>query len=230
MTLRSCYVVAAAAALMAAPIARGNDQFVDLASSAGSFEWNVFGADPNVPYAGPHAPDVRAEGIGSAAMTVSNVTIPPGAPGPMITSGFDLYAGSSIATHTLSLTDAEAGQSQTTLVLQLAVATGGTPLSTDSLLLGGSMAPTEFVNRGAGPGGTSYCWAEWQATAADSYSVEFGGGPHLSLRGVQLDYVNSATTFDAMAPGPVPEPGAATLIVLGLGAIVAAGGRRRRSH
>jgi hypothetical protein len=149
MTHRLVFAFVITAALLCAARGDANTLFTDLASPTGAAEWDVFDAVGAIGLAGPHPADVRSQGTGTASLSVSNVALGAGIPGPQVTSGFDLYGGSSIATHTIALNGAANASPQTTLVLQMAVSAGGTPLTASSVLLGTNTAPTEFVDRGS---------------------------------------------------------------------------------
>ncbi|HYO25288.1 MAG TPA: hypothetical protein VEQ85_10075, partial [Lacipirellulaceae bacterium] len=167
--------------------ALANSFFVDPAGATGTFEWDVFGADPNTPNAGPHAPDVQQSG-GAAAITVAG--------GGIVTGSKSLYSGfgpATNATYTAAVTGASTSSPFTTLALQLGFDAAGNVPTPGSLLLDGVTPPTELVDRGAGSDGTRYFWAQWQTSAATSYAVRFQAGAHVSLRGAQIDYLNSAS-------------------------------------
>lgn len=210
--IRRTALAVAAVALMAPSFAHANAFFTEqAASSTGAFEWDKFDVLGEIGFAGPHAPDVRSTGVGSAAISATATSF--GMPPAAVTSTNNLYTGMGIGTFTANLTGAQTTAAQSTLVLQVS-AFGA--LSSSSFLLDGTVAPTEFVDRGIAANGANYYWAEWQAPAAAAYSVVFkGAGPHLSVSGAQLDYFNE--TFNAVAaPAFVPEPTAGLLAGFGM--------------
>jgi hypothetical protein len=196
--------------------ASANALFTDQpAAPTGHFEWDVFDLLGEIGYAGPHAPDIAATGIGTASLTASAAGM--GFPAPAVTTTNNLYMGARTGTFNTGLQGSEASAAQTTLVFQIA-AFGN--IAASSLMLDGSTAPLEFIDRGVAPGGLHYYWAEWQAPAASSFSLAFmGGHPHFSLGGVQLDYYNGSTALDAVAPSLVPEPAALSLVGVGVAGV-----------
>jgi hypothetical protein len=215
------FFLSAVIALLSYASARANTEFVDLPSPTGKFEWNVF----MTPYAGPHAPDVGSAGVGSASLTVNN----PSPTGGLVTGGNDLYSGFSPTTakHVFSLSGAATANAITTLALQLAISPAGNAVIPGSFLLWGTTAPTQFVHRGVAPGGSRYYWALWETPAAASYSVEFSAPDSLSLRGAQLDYVNSTSSLNVAAPSQLPEPASAAIAASACGALALFARRRR---
>ena len=86
---------------------------------------------------------------------------------------------------------------------------------------------------GAGPNGgefdTNVYWAEWQLASATDYTIDFSSfGPHTSLAQVRVDYLNSASLFDASAPSLVPEPHSALLLSIAGFAVVGVSRRRTK--
>jgi hypothetical protein len=222
--------------------ARANSQFVDLPSPTGVYEWNLFDPQGLVGFPGPHAPDVR--GSNDANITaLQTVYFGPISPGPgappvdlraQVTSGFDLYTGNGLSTQTVNLTNAATAEANTTLVLQLAIANSAT-LTKEDLKLGGTTTPTDFLVLGLyddSPGTTvletKYIWAKWDTTAAASYAVSVPGHPHFTLRGAQLEYVNSASVASVPRPAFIPEPGSMSLAAMSLLGL-ACWARRRRA-
>lgn len=218
--------IACAAMFAVANVGSANTLFSDQAvSSTGSFEWDNFVVTTTAvaDYSASHAPNLSS---GTGVATVKGGVVPPPSfmPPAQVATG-SLYTGSSKGRFTTSLTSATTTDANTTLVLQLALETAGTNDITTSTLLVNGAAPTEFVDRGT-QGGYRYYWAEWQLPAAAAYTAMFDtAGAHAALAGVQLDYYNGATAFNAVAPAIVPEP--ATLAMAGLGLCGLAALRRR---
>lgn len=209
-----------------ANVGSANTLFTDQAvSSTGSFEWDNFVSttSPTADFSASHLPNLSS-GAG-AAIVKGGVVPPPGFMPPAQVATGSLYTGSSKGRFTTSLTSATTTDANTTVVLQLALETAGTnDIATSTLLVNGA-APAEFVDRGVS-GGFRYYWAEWQLPAAAAYTAMFDTtGNHAALAGVQLDYFNGATAFNAVAPAIVPEP--ATMVMAGLGLCGIAALRRR---
>jgi hypothetical protein len=208
--------------------AHANTLFTDQATqTTGSFEWDNFVSttNPVSDYSALHAPNLSS---GAGAATVKGGVVPPPtfAPPAQVATG-SLYTGSSKGRFTTALSGASTTEANTTVVLQIAFEAAGNNSIVNSTLLMNGAAPTEFVDRGIG-GGFHYYWAEWQLPAAASYNALFDtAANHSALAGVQLDYFNGATAFDAVAPGNVPEP--TTLAIAGLGMLGVVAIRRRRT-
>jgi hypothetical protein len=219
-------LIASAATFAVVNVGSANTLFTDQAvPSTGSFEWDNFVSTttPTADFSASHLPNLSS-GVGAATVK-GGVVPPPGFMPPAQVATGSLYTGSSKGRFTTSLASATTTDPNTTLILQLALETGGTTdIATSTLLVNGA-APAEFVDRGVS-GGFRYYWAEWQLPAAAAYTAMFDTvGQHVALAGVQLDYFNGAATFNAVAPAVIPEP--ATLAMAGLGLCGLAALRRR---
>ena len=147
------------------------------------------------------------------------------APPAQVATG-SLYTGSSKGRFTTALSSASTIEANTTVVAQIAFEAVGNNSIVDSTLLLNGVAPVEFVDRGVA-GDFHYYWAEWQLPAAADYTALFDtAANHSALAGVQLDYYNAATMFDAVAAAPIPEPAALTVAAIGLLSVTAL----RRRH
>ncbi|MCO6042907.1 PEP-CTERM sorting domain-containing protein [Aeoliella sp. ICT_H6.2] len=215
--------------------------FADLGTpSTGQFEWDEFAATMSqpTPFAGPIVPDVAEFGTGSATLSASDF-VPGTGPGPTVplfASTDNIYTADSVVNFDLSLTGLSTAEAFSTVVLQIGVQGGVDPTS---VLLDG-VAPTKLIYRGTSAGvlhdiddgnaaaATSYVWAEWQVAAEAGYLVEFANaGPHTSFAQFRVDYVNSASAYDAVTPSQVPEPSTLAMVGLaGLGLMVACRQRR----
>ncbi len=208
--------------------ARANTLFTDQATPAtGSFEWDNFTVTTNAvsDYSALHAPN-SSSGVGAATVKGGVVPPPTFAPPAQVATG-SLYTGSSKGRFTTALNSASTTEANATVVLQIAFEAAGNNSITNSTLLLNGAAPTEFVDRGLG-GGFRYYWAEWQLPAAAAYTALFDtAANHSALAGVQLDYYNAATPFDAVAAAPIPEPAALTVAAIGLMGVTAL--RRRQA-
>lgn len=197
--------------------AHANTLFTDQATPAtGSFEWDNFisTTNPVSDYSALHAPNLSS-GIGAATVKGGVVPPPTFAPPAQVATG-SLYTGSSKGRFTTALSSASTIEANTTVVAQIAFeAAGNNSILNSTLLLNGA-APVEFVDRGLA-GGFHYYWAEWQLPAAADYTALFDtAANHSALAGVQIDYYNAATTFDAVAAAPIPEPATLTVAAIGL--------------
>ncbi len=194
----------------------------------GTFEWDTFAGS----FAGTHATDVGTTGTGSAVLDTTGFSggfDPPA----LITSSSNLYTGSHTGTYAIDLTGLENAGAMTTVVLQIAYIPGAGPFASSVQLEG--LDATEFVDRGiaagvehglvASPNDTAYLWAEWQVGSASAYTLTFDSDVHTNLAAVRVDYINSGSAVDAVAPAAVPEPSALALL---LGGAALYGVRRRR--
>lgn len=197
----------------------------------GTFEWDTFvGA-----FAGPHATDVGTTGTGSASLDVIELTpdLTDGPPFGILTSSSNLYSGGNTGTYGIDLTGLDASEAFTTVVLQIAYIPGSGPFAATLQLDG--VDTTQVVDRGIAdgvlhglvqsPNDTAYLWAEWQVAAGSDYTLTFDTVNHTNLAAVRIDYVNSGSVVDAIAPSAVPEPSALALL---LGGAALCGVRRRR--
>lgn len=229
---------AACAAALLGPVAQAQvttDPYLfeapSFGSADGTFEWDTFAGA----FAGPHAADVATTGTGSASLSVTDITAVPmdGPPFGLVTSSSNLYSGGNTATYEIDLSGLESAEALTTVVVQIAYVPGAGPFATTLQLDG--MDATEVVDRGiAGgvlhglvqsPNDTAYLWAEWQVAAGSGYTLTFDTANHTNLAAVRIDYVNSGSVVDAIAPSAVPEPSALALL---LGGAALCGVRRRR--
>ena len=205
-----------------------NTFFTDQATPAtGSFEWDNFISTTNVvsDYSALHAPNLSS-GVGAATVKGGVVPPPTFAPPAQVATG-SLYTGSSKGRFTTALNSASITEANTTVVMQIAFEAAGNNSIVDSTLKVNGASPTEFVDRGLA-GGFHYYWAEWQLPAAAAYTALFDtAANHSALAGVQLDYYNAATPFNAVAAAPIPEPAALTVAAIGLLGVTAL--RRRQA-
>jgi hypothetical protein len=236
-TLTRTLFAACAAALMgtAAQAQVTTDPYLfetpSFGAADGTFEWDTFAGA----FAGPHAADVGSAGMGSAALNVTDITAVPmdGPPFGLVTSSSNLYTGGNTATFEVGLTGLDNAEALTTVVVQIAYVPGAGPFAT-SLQLNGVDA-TQVVDRGVAPGvehgitaspnDTAYLWAQWQVGSADAYTLTFDSANHTNLAAVRIDYINSGSVVDAVAPAAVPEPSALALL---FGGAALCGVRRRR--
>ena len=186
--------------------------FTDQAvTSTGKIEWDEFAGST----ASPFLPDVSSTGVSTAELTAG---------GGFTTSTRNIYSGGGPGNYAIDLQGVTTTDVYTTVVFQFAH-TEGQSEQMNNVLLNGA-APTEFVNRSKtavahGPSQvgfvTRYYWAEWQTPAASSYTLSLGhGADHISFAQARVDYYNSATQFDAVAPANVPEPASMALALVGL--------------
>jgi prepilin-type N-terminal cleavage/methylation domain-containing protein len=183
-----------------------------LPAPTGRFEWDEFEGS----YVGPHSADAGLQGQGSGQLTVSGTPNPGDAPpfGVLTTTG-NLYSGGTFGTLTVALSEVSTSKPFTTIVAQLA--TMGS-LDPSSILLD-DMPPIEWIDRGIrfdvvhdtdnqmSALDTRYYWAEWQVTPRDAFELSATAAhSHFSLAAVRLDHFNTATLFDAAAPGLVFVP------------------------
>lgn len=218
--------LALAALMLPAVAAHANNHFTSQAIPAtGSFDWHTFtGA-----YANAHVPNTST-GVGAATLT-GLPSLPPGPPFPFPQiDGGSLYTGAQIGQFPVALSGAStSGGVFTTVVLQIALDSGGNLLNESSVLLDGA-APTSFINRGVAIDDLHYYWASWEVAANAAYGATFSGqAPHVALSGARLDYYNGATAFSAAVPAEVPEPSSLALAGLGLSAAAMGAAKRRRA-
>jgi hypothetical protein len=224
--MRQILLSAVALLLASTSSVHANNHFTSQAIPAtGSFEWHTFtGA-----YSDAHAPNASS-GIGAATLT-GNPAVPPGPPfpNPQIDGG-SLYTGAQIGQFPVAVTGASTtGGAFTTVVLQIAVDSGGNPLNESSVLLDGAV-PTSFISRGIAIDDLAYYWASWEVAADAAYDATFSAAaPHFALSGAQVDYYNDEFAFNAVVPGIVPEPSTFVLAGLGLSAAAFRLAKRRRA-
>lgn len=211
--------------------------FTDQATpSSGTIEWDEFSGGSIVGQTfGDFAPDVAEVG-GSGSLSLFFTPQPfDGPPFPLLTSTQNIYTGGTLADFDIDVTGLSTLNANSTVVLQLSLIGG---LDESSILLDGQ-APVSLLDRGVAAdvmhntddgGGaafdTRFYWAEWQVASASAYQLEFStNASHASFAQARVDYYNTATTFDALAPASVPEPGATLMLAALVGGVWL---RRRR--
>jgi hypothetical protein len=216
---------------MAANRSQANTLFTTQATPAsGTFEWDVFSGT----YVGPHAPDVAGSSVG-ATLTGDSFALPgpPQFPSPLLFAG-SLYSGGRVGRFHVDLTGASTTGALTTVVLQIAFPATDDPLEAERFVvestvrLDGNLA-TEYVDRGTGPDGERYLWAEWRGLAANaSYDIDFDANlNHFALDGAKLEYFNGDVLFDAVNAAAIPEPSTIALAVAGLCGLTSIARRKR---
>jgi hypothetical protein len=213
MSLRFAFVLALVS--FGASVARADlAHFVDVPGASGTFEWDTF-VSPS-----PFAPDVRQVG-GTAQLSTPA--------GPIVTGTNNIYSGfapNTNVTITAAATPSQTSGPLTTYAFQLGFDSAGNLPNAGSFLLNGSTAPTDFLYRGIGGDGTHYYWAEYVGVATlPNVTLQYSAGPHVVLRGSQIDYVNGSDPVNLANPGLVPEPAGAALAALALAAFAV---RRRK--
>ncbi len=201
-------------------------------ASTGHFEWDEFmNVAPDGPL-GPHVPDVISSGIGTAELSVTD---PTPAFGPLITSTQNIYSGSDLIDFTIDLSGLSDADSNTTVVLQIGVAG-----ALEDFSLSGA-PPTTLIDRGTAdvtsvrPDTTTsaldtrHYWVAWDAAAATDYAITFGNPTgNTSFSHARVEYYNSATPFQPVPAGNVPEPTSIALASLSSCALLLARRRQQR--
>lgn len=171
--------------------------FLPVAGEAsGRWGWDHFGTTGSS-YAGPHAPDQFASGIGSSSLAVSPA-------GGLITASGNLYSFFTVPVWTFAMQGLSTSENYSSVVVQVALSEA---LPASSFTLAGEV-PDEFLELGTltSIGGFPYhfYWAEWQGLdAAASFQIRIGAaGQHSSLAGASAAWFNTSAPFDIRA---VPE-------------------------